>query len=127
MTFCRRLFIKSRVGILGNYFLHIWKANFWININIKVYLLKRKTTQFSLLGCCKRSINTHYNVDSRYCQSTFIRCHWHQFSWFLQNVVILRFFNSWFQTLQWTINEKIVFRWIFFSLFIQEDNKISEN
>ena len=36
------------------------------------------------------------------CESNFIR--WHQFSWFLQNAVIFGFLNSWFQTLQVTIN-----------------------
>jgi len=45
-----------------------------------------------------------------YCESTLI-C-WHQFTWFLQNAVIYGFLNSWFQTLQATINGKIVFRWI---------------
>jgi len=43
-------------------------------------------------------------------ESTFIR--WHHFSWFLQNSLI-HGLNSWFQTLQLTINGKIVFRWIF--------------
>jgi hypothetical protein len=41
-----------------------------------------------------------------YSESTFI--HWHQFSWFLQNASIHGFLNSWFQTLQATINGKIV-------------------
>ena len=45
---------------------------------------------------------------SIYCKSTFIL--WHQFSWFLQNALILGFFNSWFQTLQTKVNEKIVLR-----------------
>jgi hypothetical protein len=39
-------------------------------------------------------------------ENTFI--HWHQFSWFLQNALIHGFLNSWFQTLQATINGKIV-------------------
>jgi hypothetical protein len=43
-------------------------------------------------------------------QITFIR--WHQFSWFLKHALIHGFLNSWFQTLQATINEKVVFRWI---------------
>jgi len=46
-----------------------------------------------------------------YCESTFIRCH--QFLWFLQNALMHGFLNSWFQTLQATINGKIVFHWIF--------------
>jgi len=40
----------------------------------------------------------------------FIRCY--QCSWFLQNAFILRFLISWFQTVQATVNKKIVFRWI---------------
>ena len=47
---------------------------------------------------------------SIYCKSTFIL--WHQFSWFLQNALIPGFLNRCFQTLQTTIDGKIVFRWI---------------
>jgi len=35
------------------------------------------------------------------------------FSWFLQNALIHGILNSWFQTLQATINGTIEFRWIF--------------
>ena len=34
------------------------------------------------------------------------------FSWFLQNVVIHGFLNSWFQALHARVNGKIVFHWI---------------
>ena len=43
---------------------------------------------------------------NRYCESTCID--WHSFSWFLENALIHGFLNSWFQTLQATINGKIV-------------------
>ena len=36
-----------------------------------------------------------------------------QLSWFLQNALIPGFLNSWFQTIQATINGNIVFRWIY--------------
>ena len=49
------------------------------------------------------------SIETTYCESTFIS--WHQFSWFLQNPLIPGFLNSWFQTLQATINGKIVFKW----------------
>ena len=51
-----------------------------------------------------------HHVYLQYCDSTFIR--WLQFSWFLQNALIHGFLNSCVQTLQATINENIVFRWI---------------
>jgi len=49
-----------------------------------------------------------YSLIFKYCGSIFIRRH--RFSWFLQNALIHGFFNSWFQTLQATVNGKIVFR-----------------
>ena len=39
---------------------------------------------------------------------------WHQLSWFQQNSLVTRILNLRFQTLQTTINEIIVLRWIFF-------------
>jgi hypothetical protein len=47
--------------------------------------------------------------DITNCENTFIP--WHQLSWFLQNALIPGFLNSWFHTLQATINGKIVFKW----------------
>ena len=59
-----------------------------------------------------------------YSESIFI--HWHQFSWFLQNALPHEFLNSWFQTLQATINEEIVIYWIFIFMVLV-DHEISEN
>ena len=42
-----------------------------------------------------------------YCESTII--HWYQFPWFLQKALIHGFLNSWFQTLQATINDPWVY------------------
>ena len=57
------------------------------------------------------TINICQTIVLCYCESTFIGCH--QCSWFLQNALIHGFLNSWFQTLQATVNGKIVLRWIF--------------
>jgi hypothetical protein len=54
--------------------------------------------------------NNLLTLFTKYCESTFIR--WYQFSWFLQNVLIRGFLNSWFQTLHATVNMKVVCRWI---------------
>jgi hypothetical protein len=63
-------------------------------------------------------------ISPRYCETTFIG--WQHFSWFLQNALIPGLLNSWFQTLQATINWKIVFRWIF--IFVVEmAHEISKN
>ena len=54
-------------------------------------------------------IKLSFSIRNVHCESIFIR--WHKFLWFLQNALIPGFLNSWFQTLQATINGKIVFRW----------------
>ena len=41
----------------------------------------------------------------------------------LRNALILRFLNSWFQTLQTTINRKFVFRWNFYFRDLRENHK----
>jgi hypothetical protein len=41
----------------------------------------------------------------------------------LRNALILRLLNSWFQTLQTTINRKFVFRWIFYFRGLRENHK----
>ena len=64
--------------------------------------------------------HTSHNIDYKdnntgcfdYCESIFVICYLQQFPWFLQSALIHWFLNLWFQILQATINEKIVFRWI---------------
>ena len=48
------------------------------------------------------------NVNKTRTKNFFIR--WRQFLWFLLNAMTHGFLNSWFQTLQATINGGIVFR-----------------
>jgi hypothetical protein len=61
---------------------------------------------------------------SIYCENTFIL--WYQFLWFLQNALIHRFLNSWFQTLQKTVNGKIVFCWILIFM-VKVNHEINQN